>query len=239
MILNSGNNQNEVEFGLYLIDEMMTEISRNPSKEKFNLFVEWTTTVSTIDNMKEMGSVFGEYLVERGITFKEYISANLNELKKVIPKSDLDIYGVERKILPTETQPINREVSSPPPIKYPHNMVDKSILENTYPKAEPNRQLAPLTTGLLDRLKVNEKPVTTNHYLERPSVVLPGTPGFKDFPKETMKNTHHFENMVGQLSDNMSSMDPFDGSSNNYFSDRTALNIPSRFSSYSSNSFFS
>ncbi|MGO2334841.1 hypothetical protein [Providencia sp.] len=239
MISNSGSNKQQVEFGLYLTDEMMTEIIKNPSKEKFNLFVEWANTVSTVDNMKETGSVFGEYLVERGMTFKEFIAANVNELKKVIPKSDLDIYGVERKILPTETQPINRGVSSPPPIKYPHNMVGKSILENTYPKAEPNRQLAPLTTGLLDRLKVNEKPVTTNHYLERPSVVLPGTPGFKDFPKETMKNTHHFENMVGQLSDNMSSMDPFDGSSNNYFSDRTALNIPSRFSSYSSNSFFS
>lgn len=40
MLLNSGSNQKEVEFGLYLMDEMMTEIIKNPSKEKFNLFVE-------------------------------------------------------------------------------------------------------------------------------------------------------------------------------------------------------
>ncbi|MEX5862719.1 hypothetical protein [Providencia hangzhouensis] len=80
----------------------------------------------------------------------------MNELKKVIPKSDLDIYGVESKISQTKTQPINQGAPSTPPIKYPHNMVDKSILESTYPKSEPNRQLAPRTTNLLDRFKDNE-----------------------------------------------------------------------------------
>ncbi|HDN2513616.1 TPA: hypothetical protein P1K35_003848 [Providencia rettgeri] len=132
---------------------------------------------------------------------------------------------------------INNKSTSP--IKYSHNMVDKSISESTYPKAEPNRQLAPRTINLLDGLKFKDNVTPTNHYLERPSVVLPGTPEFKDFPTDTIKNNHHFENMVGQLSDNMSSMDSFDGFSNNHFSDRTASNIPSRFSGYSSNSFFS
>ncbi|MEX6201267.1 hypothetical protein AB6G29_03900 [Providencia hangzhouensis] len=47
---------------------------------------------------------------------------------------------------------------------------------------------------------------STNYYLERPSVVLPETPGFKDFPTDTIRNNPHFENMIGQLRDNMSSM---------------------------------
>ena len=240
MLKSAGNDLAEFQFSIYLSDEMFLEIIKNPKIESIKSYVNWGGTLLTIDNMKETGSVFGEYLVERGMTFKEFIAANVNELKKVIPKSDLDIYGVERKILPTETQPINRGVSSPPPIKYPHNMVEKSILENTYPKAEPNRQLAPLTTGLLDRLKVNEKPVTTNHYLERPSVVLPGTPGFKDFPKETMKNTHHFENMVGQLSDNMSSMNNSMGSFEDRYSMPQMPSIPEfSYRGYSSGGSFS
>ncbi|MEY0288567.1 hypothetical protein AB7303_06190 [Providencia rettgeri] len=127
---------------------------------------------------------------------------------------------------------------STPPIKYPHNMVDKSILESTYPKSEPNRQLAPRTTNLLDRFKDNETP--TNYYLERPSVVLPGTPGFKDFPTDTIRNNHHFENMIGQLRDNMSSMN----NSMDSFEDKYSIpSMPSMpefsYSGYSSGGSFS
>lgn len=127
---------------------------------------------------------------------------------------------------------------STPPIKYPHNMVDKSILESTYPKSEPNRQLAPRTTNLLDRFKDNETP--TNYYLERPSVVLPGTPGFKDFPTDTIRNNHHFENMIGQLRDNMSSMNNSMDSFEDKYSIPSMPSIPEfSYSGYSSGGSFS
>ncbi|EPG7575854.1 serine protease [Providencia rettgeri] len=127
---------------------------------------------------------------------------------------------------------------STPPIKYPHNMVDKSILESTYPKSEPNRQLAPRTTNLLDRFKDNETP--TNYYLERPSVVLPGTPGFKDFPTDTIRNNHHFENMIGQLRDNMSSMNNSMDSFDDKYSIPSMPSIPEfSYSGYSSGGSFS
>ncbi|EOV8087828.1 hypothetical protein AB7W75_03925 [Providencia huaxiensis] len=238
MISNSGSNKQQVEFGLYLTDEMLTEIIRNPSKEKIDLFLDWVNTVSTVGNIKEAGTVFGDYFVESGITLKEDIAAYVNELKKVIPKSDLDIYGVESKISQTKTQPINQGAPSTPPIKYPHNMVDKSILESTYPKSEPNRQLAPRTTNLLDRFKDNETP--TNYYLERPSVVLPGTSGFKDFPTDSIRNNHHFEDMIGQLRDNMSSMNNSMDSFDDKYSIPSMPSIPEfSYSGYSSGGSFS
>ncbi|HHR5858058.1 TPA: hypothetical protein ACS70L_002481 [Providencia alcalifaciens] len=40
MLLNSGRNQSEVEYGLYLMDKMIISIKNNPSKEKFNMFLE-------------------------------------------------------------------------------------------------------------------------------------------------------------------------------------------------------
>ncbi|MEX9974888.1 hypothetical protein AB7W84_15305 [Providencia rettgeri] len=238
MISNSGSNKQQVEFGIYLTDEMLTEIIRNPSKEKIDLFLDWVNTVSTVGNIKEAGAVFGDYFVESGITLKEDIAAYVNELKKVIPKSDLDIYGVESKISQTKTQPINQGAPSTPPIKYPHNMVDKSILESTYPKSEPNRQLAPRTTNLLDRFKDNEAP--TNYYLERPSVVLPGTSGFKDFPTDTIRNNHHFENMIDNLRDNMSSMNNSMDSFDDKYSIPSMPSIPEfSYSGYSSGGSFS
>lgn len=238
MISNSGSNKQQVEFGLYLTDEMLTEIIRNPSKEKIDLFLDWVNTVSTVGNIKEAGTVFGDYFVESGITLKEDIAAYVNELKKVIPKSDLDIYGVESKISQTKTQPINQGAPSTPPIKYPHNMVDKSILESTYPKSEPNRQLAPRTTNLLDRFKDNETP--TNYYLERPSVVLPGTSGFKDFLTDSIRNNHHFEDMIGQLRDNMSSMNNSMDSFDDKYSIPSMPSIPEfSYSGYSSGGSFS
>lgn len=240
MLINSGKKQKEVEFGIYLIDEILTEIIRNPSKEKFNLFVEWVNTVSTVDNMKETGTVFGEYLAEIGVTVKEHIGAYGSELKKVIPKGDLDIYGVDSTISPSITQPINREVLSTPPIKHSHNMVDKSILDHNYPKIESHRELAPLTIHLFDTFKPENTEGPKNHYLERPSVVLPGTHGFKDFPEDTFQHNRHFENMIGQLRDNMSSMDDSMGS----FADRYSLpsmpDIPEfSYSGYSSGESFS
>nr|ELR5080157.1 hypothetical protein [Providencia rettgeri] len=238
MISNSGSNKQQVEFGLYLTDEMLTEIIKNPSKEKIELFIEWTNTASTVGNIKEAGAVFGDYFVESGITLKKDIAAYVNELKKVIPKSDLDIYGVESKISQTKTQPINQGAPSTPPIKYPHNMVDKSILESTYPKSEPNRQLVPRTTNLLDRFKDNETP--TNYYLERPSVVLPGTSGFKDFPTDTIRSNHHFENMIGQLRDNISSMNNSMDSFDDKYSIPSMPSIPEfSYSGYSSGGSFS
>ncbi|MEY0971047.1 serine protease [Providencia huaxiensis] len=127
---------------------------------------------------------------------------------------------------------------STPPIKYPHNMVDKSILESTYPKSEPNRQLAPRTTNLLDRFKDNETP--TNYYLERPSVVLPGTSGFKDFPTDTIRNNHHFENMIDNLRDNMSSMNNSMDSFDDKYSISSMPSIPEfSYSGYSSGGSFS
>ncbi|WP_272669181.1 serine protease [Providencia sp. PROV178] len=127
---------------------------------------------------------------------------------------------------------------STPPIKYPHNMVDKSILESTYPKSEPNRQLAPRTTNLLDRFKDNEAP--TNYYLERPSVVLPGTSGFKDFPTDTIRNNHHFENMIDNLRDNMSSMKNSMDSFDDKYSIPSMPSIPEfSYSGYSSGGSFS
>ncbi|MEQ4652792.1 serine protease [Providencia rettgeri] len=127
---------------------------------------------------------------------------------------------------------------STPPIKYPHNMVDKSILESTYPKSEPNRQLAPRTTNLLDRFKDNEAP--TNYYLERPSVVLPGTSGFKDFPTDTIRNNHHFENMIDNLRDNMSSMNNSMDSFDDKYSIPSMPSIPEfSYSGYSSGGSFS
>ncbi len=238
MISNSGSNKQQVEFGLYLTDEMLTEIIKNPSKEKIELFIEWTNTASTVGNIKEAGAVFSDYFVESGITLKKDIAAYVNELKKVIPKSDLDIYGVESKISQTKTQPINQGAPSTPPIKYPHNMVDKSILESTYPKSEPNRQLVPRTTNLLDRFKDNETP--TNYYLERPSVVLPGTSGFKDFPTDTIRSNHHFENMIGQLRDNISSMNNSMDSFDDKYSIPSMPSIPEfSYSGYSSGGSFS
>lgn len=240
MLINSEKKQKEVEFGIYLIDEILKEIIRNPSKEKFNLFVEWVNTVSTVDNMKETGTVFGEYLAEIGITVKEHIGAYGSELKKLIPKGDLDIYGVDSTISPSITQPINREVLSTPPIKHSYNMVDKSILDHNYPKIESHRELAPLTIHLFDTLKPENTEGPKNHYLERPSVVLPGTHGFKDFPEDTFQHNRHFENMIGQLRDNMSSMDDSMGS----FADRYSLpsmpDIPEfSYSGYSSGESFS
>lgn len=206
MLLNSGNNQSEVEYGLYLMDKMIISIKNNPSKEKFNMFLEWANTVSTVDNMVETGFVFGEYIKERSATFKEYMGIKIKELREVIPVSDLEIYGATNSIPTTRTQPINREVLSPSSINHPHNMVDKSIVENIYPKVEPDRELAPLTTNLLNIIKPENMEASTNHYLERPSVVLPGTDGFKDFPEDRIQHSHHFENMIGHLSDNMSSI---------------------------------
>lgn len=182
MLLNSGNNQSEVEYGLYLMDKMIISIKNNPSKEKFNMFLEWANTVSTVDNMVETGFVFGEYIKERSATFTEYVGIKIKELREVIPVSDLEIYGTTNSTPATRTPPINREVISPSSISHPHNMVDKSIAENIYPKVEPDRELAPLTTNLLDILKPENTEVPANYYLERPSVVLPGTDGFKDFP---------------------------------------------------------
>ncbi|MEQ4799568.1 hypothetical protein ABN081_23235, partial [Enterobacter cloacae] len=63
-----------------------------------------------------------------------------------------------------------------------------------------------LTTNLLDSSKFENNEAPTSYYLERPSVVLPGVSGFKDFPEDTFQHNHHFENMIGQLRDNMSSM---------------------------------
>ncbi len=224
MLKSAGNDQAEFQFSIFLSDEMFLEIIKNPKIESIKYYVNWGETLLTIDNIKEVGAVFGDYFVESGITLKEDIAAYVNELKKVIPKSDLDIYGVESKISQTKTQPINQGAPSTPPIKHPHNRVEKSILESTYPKVEPNRQLAPRTTNLFDRLTVDKNETPTNHYLERPSVVLPGTPGFKDFPKDTIENNRHFENMVGQLRDNMSSMN----NSMNSFNDRYSIpSIPS------------
>ncbi|MBO2880062.1 hypothetical protein J5H52_21945, partial [Providencia rettgeri] len=209
-----------------------------PKIDSIKYYTNWGGTLLTIDNIKEAGAVFGDYFVESGITLKEDIAAYVNELKKVIPKSDLDIYGVESKISQTKTQPINQGAPSTPPIKYPHNMVDKSILESTYPKSEPNRQLAPRTTNLLDRFKDNETP--TNYYLERPSVVLPETPGFKDFPTDTIRNNPHFENMIGQLRDNMSSMNNSMDSFEDKYSIPSMPSIPEfSYSGYSSGGSFS
>lgn len=240
MISSSGSNKQQVEFGIYLTDEMLTEIIRNPSKEKIDLFIEWTNTVFTVDNIKETESVFGDYFVERGITLKEDIVAYVNELKKVIPKGDLDIYGVDSTTSPSITQPINREVLPTPPIKHSHNMVDKSILESTYPKSEPNRQLAPLTTNLLDSSKFENNEAPTSYYLERPSVVLPGTSGFKDFPTDTIRNNHHFENMIDNLRDNMSSMNNSIDSFDDKYSIPSMPSIPEfSYSGYSSGGSFS
>ncbi|MEZ2758293.1 hypothetical protein ACBQ54_11300 [Providencia vermicola] len=240
MISSSGSNKQQVEFVIYLTDEMLTEIIRNPSKEKIDLFIEWTNTVFTVDNMKETESVFGDYFVERGITLKEDIVAYVNELKKVIPKGDLDIYGVDSTTSPSITQPINREVLPTPPIKHSHNMVDKSILESTYPKSEPNRQLAPLTTNLLDSSKFENNEAPTSYYLERPSVVLPGTSGFKDFPTDTIRNNHHFENMIDNLRDNMSSMNNSIDSFDDKYSIPSMPSIPEfSYSGYSSGGSFS
>ncbi|HGI5213379.1 TPA: hypothetical protein ACJTPC_001403 [Providencia alcalifaciens] len=226
MLLNSGSNQSEVEYGLYLMDKMIISIKNNPSKEKFNMFLEWANTVSTVDNMIETGSVFGEYLSERGTTLKEYIAVKYNELKAVIPQSDLDIYGVSNPALTTKIQTINREVISPPSINYPHNMVDKSIMENIYPKVEPDRELAPMTTNLLDIIKPDNAQAPINHYLERPSVVLPGTDGFKDFPEDRIQHRHHFENMIGHLSDHMSSINHSTSSFDRDFRIPQAPSIP-------------
>ena len=203
------------------------------------------------DNMDRINTIIyntGNPLIDRGterFSFWDYPSQHLESFQvqtdwrgetEFTHENPLSEYYLERPdyILP-ETG-----LFDSPPIKHPHNMVDKSILENTYPKAEPNRQLAPLTTDLLDKLKINEKPVATNHYLERPSVVLPGTPGFKNFPKETMKNTHHFENMVGQLSDNMSSMNNSMGSFDDKYSMPRMPSIPEfSYSGYSGGGSFS
>ena len=226
MLLNSGSNQSEVEYGLYLMDKMIISIKNNPSKEKFNMFLEWANTVLTVDNMIETGSVFGEYLSERGTTLKEYIAVQYNELKSVIPQSDLDIYGVSNPALTTKIQTINREVISPPSTNYPHNMVDKSIMENIYPKVEPDRELAPMTTNLLDIIKPDNAQAPINHYLERPSVVLPGTDGFKDFPEDRIQHSHHFENMIGHLSDHMSSINHSTSSFDRDFRIPQAPSIP-------------
>ncbi|MEX6154399.1 hypothetical protein AB6G46_15540 [Providencia hangzhouensis] len=238
MLKSAGNDQAEFQFSIYLSDEMFLEIIKNPKIDSIKYYTNWGGTLLTIDNIKEAGAVFGDYFVESGITLKEDIAAYVNELKKVIPKSDLDIYGVESKISQTKTQPINQGAPSTPPIKYPHNMVDKSILESTYPKSEPNRQLAPRTTNLLDRFKDNETP--TNYYLERPSVVLPETPGFKDFPTDTIRNNPHFENMIGQLRDNMSSMNNSMDSFEDKYSIPSMPSIPEfSYSGYSSGGSFS
>ncbi|HHR6079174.1 TPA: hypothetical protein ACS7ZY_001523 [Providencia alcalifaciens] len=226
MLLNSGNNQSEVEYGLYLMDKMIISIKNNPSKEKFNIFLEWANTVSTVDNMVETGFVFGEYIKERSATFTEYMGIKIKELREVIPVSDLEIYGTTNSTPATRTPPINREVLSPSSISHPHNMVDKSIVENIYPTIEPDRELAPLTTNLLDILKPENTEVPTNHYLERPSVVLPGTDGFKDFPEDRIQHSHHFENMIGHLSDNMSSMNHSSSSFDRDFRIPQAPSIP-------------
>ncbi|MFP4908368.1 hypothetical protein [Providencia hangzhouensis] len=102
-------------------------------------------------------------------------------------------------------------------------------MESSYPKAEPNRQLAPLTTNLLDSSKFENNEAPTNYYLERPSVVLPGTSGFKDFPTDTIRNNNHFENMIDNLRDNMSSMnnsmDSFEDKSSNIPECQVYLNL--------------
>lgn len=196
-----------------------------------------------IDNMQYNNYILyntGNPLIDRGterFSFWDYPSQHLESFQvqtdwrgqtEFTHKNPLSEYYLEKPdyILPEtglfDSPSINNK--SIPPIKHPHNRVEKSILESTYPKAEPNRQLAPRTTNLFDRLTVDKNETPTNYYLERPSVVLPGTPGFKDFPKDTIENNRHFENMVGQLRDNMSSMN----NSMSSFNDRYSIpSIPS------------
>lgn len=250
MLLNSGSNQNEVEFGLYLMDEMMTEIIKNPSKEKFNLFVEWANTVSTADNIKETGSVFGEYLAERGTTVAEYVTTKVRELNELIPISDLDIYGganlssdKKAPVISGGIMPASHPLENMPSMKNLHNP------SNPLQSTELNFSGHDVSSSFL------EGRIQSNHHLENmPSMRnlsnssnmshstefnFSGYDVSSSFLEGRIQSNHHLENMLGNLSENMSSMEPFDSTSNNYFSDRTASNIPSRFSGYSSNSFFS
>ncbi|MGG4608653.1 hypothetical protein [Providencia sp. Me31A] len=239
MLKSAGNDQAELEFSIYLNDEIFLEIIKNPKMESIKTYVNWGETLLTIDNIKEIGAVFGEHLAGRGITLKEHIAAYVDELKKVLPKGDLDIYGVDSTTSPSITQSINREVLSTPPIKHSHNMVDKSILDHNYPKIEPHRELAPLTTHLFDTLKTENTEEPKNHYLERPSVVLPETHGFKDFPEDTFQHNRHFENMIGQLRDNMSSMNNSMSSFDDRYSMPSMPSIPEfSYSGYSSGNSF-
>ncbi|MEX5998916.1 hypothetical protein [Providencia hangzhouensis] len=71
---------------------MFLEIIKNPKIDSIKYYTNWGGTLLTIDNIKEAGAVFGDYFVESGITLKEDIAAYVNELKKVIPKKQPDIF---------------------------------------------------------------------------------------------------------------------------------------------------
>lgn len=250
MLKSAGNDQAELEFAIYLSDEMLLEIIKNPKKESINAFIDWVKTLSTIDNIKETGSVFGEYLAERGTTATEYITAKVRELREVIPKSDLDFSGganlssdKKAPVISGGIMPASHPLENMPSMKNLHNP------SNTSQSTELNFSGHDVSSSFL------EGRIQSNHHLENmPSMRnlsnssnmshstefnFSGYDVSSSFLEGRIQSNHHLENMLGNLSENMSSMDPFDSTSNNYFSDRTASNIPSRFSGYSSNSFFS
>ncbi|BBG61637.1 hypothetical protein [Providencia rustigianii] len=239
MLLNSGNNQSEVEYGLYLMDKMIISIKNNPSKEKFNMFLEWTNTVSTVDNMIETGSVFGEYLKERSSTLTEYMGIKIKELREVIPQSDLDIYGVANlnSNISSGVMPISHPLENMP------SMRNLSIPSIPPQSTEFNFSEYDVSSGFL------EGRVQSNHHLENmPSmnhssntfdhdINIPqssrgsefdfsGYDVSSSFLEGRVQSSHHFENMIGHLSDNMSSMNHSSSSFDRDFSVPLAPSIP-------------
>ena len=246
MLLNSGSNQNEVEFGLYLMDEMMTEIIKNPSKEKFNLFVEWANTISTVDNIKETGSVFGEYLAVRGTTVAEYVTTKVRELNELIPISDLDIYGGANlssdKKIPVASggiMPASHPLENMPSMKNLHNP------SNPLQSTELNFSGHDVSSSFL------EGRIQSNHHLENmPSMKNLSNPsnmshstefnfsGYdvsSSFLEGRIQSNHHLENMLDQLRDNMSSMNNSMSSFDDRYSIPSMPSIPEfSYSGYSS-----
>ncbi|USR66045.1 hypothetical protein NFC79_05490 [Providencia stuartii] len=251
MLLNSGSNQNEVEFGLYLMDEMMTEIIKNPSKEKFNLFVEWANTISTVDNIKETGSVFGEYLAARGTTVAEYVTTKVRELNELIPISDLDIYGGANlssdKKIPVASggiMPASHPLENMPSMKNLHNP------SNPLQSTELNFSGHDVSSSFL------EGRIQSNHHLENmPSMKNLSNPsnmshstefnfsGYdvsSSFLEGRIQSNHHLENMLDQLRDNMSSMNNSMSSFDDRYSIPSMPSIPEfSYSGYSSGASFS
>ncbi|WP_053083851.1 hypothetical protein [Providencia rettgeri] len=106
-----------------------------------------------------------------------------------------------------------------------------------FPSGDNNR--LSVQTDWRGQTEFTHKNLLSEYYLERPDYILPETGLFNSPSINYQPNINHYDRMIDNLRNNMSSMNSFDSSFNNYFSDRTASNIPSRFSSYSSNSFFS
>ncbi|HGN1706588.1 TPA: serine protease [Providencia rettgeri] len=194
--------------------------------DRFSVQTDWRGKIEFIHK-----NPLSEYYLER----PDYVlpETGLFDSSSINYKPDVEHYDRMIDNIKEDMSSINNK--STPPIKYPHNRV----LDHNYPKIEPHRELAPLTTHLFDTLKPENTEEPKNHYLERPSVVLPETHGFKDFPEDTFQHNRHFENMIGQLRDNMSSMNNSMSSFDDRYSMPSMPSIPEfSYSGYSSGNSF-